>query len=94
LLTVGWMAWEALGYAEARLGGLGIGRGATRALPLALAAVLMAVAATPAVAKAVGLYREFEVARTPNYHPDPSSPGSGTTSKGAASCSRATAPTT
>jgi hypothetical protein len=40
-------------------------------LPLALAAVLMAVAATPAVAKAVGLYREFEVARTPNYHPDP-----------------------
>ena len=71
LLTVGWMAWEALGYAEARLGGLGIGRGATRALPLALAAVLMAVAATPAVAKAVGLYREFEVARTPNYHPDP-----------------------
>jgi len=71
LLTVGWMAWEALGYAEARLGGLGIGRGATRALPLALAAGLMAVAATPAVAKAVGLYREFEVARTPNYHPDP-----------------------
>jgi hypothetical protein len=71
LLTVGWMAWEALGYAEARLGGLGIGRGAARALPLALAAVLMAVAATPAVAKAVGLYREFEVARTPNYHPDP-----------------------
>jgi hypothetical protein len=71
LVTVGWMAWEALGYAEARLGGLGIGRGATRALPLALAAVLIAVAATPAVAKAVGLYREFEVARTPNYHPDP-----------------------
>ena len=72
LLTVGWMTWEALGYAEAcLLGRLGIGRGATRALPLALAAVLMAVAATPAVAKAVGLYREFEVARTPNYHPDP-----------------------
>ena len=71
LLTAGWMAWEALGYAEARLGRLGIGRGAVRALPLALVAVLMAVAAPPAVAKAVGLYREYEVARTPNYHPDP-----------------------
>jgi hypothetical protein len=71
LLTVGWMAWEALGYVETRLGGLGIGRGATRALPLALVAVLMAVAATPTVAKAVALYREFEVACTPDYHPDP-----------------------
>ena len=71
LLTVGWMAWEALGYAETRLKGLGIGRGATRVLPLALVAVMMAVAAPPAVAKAVGLYREFEVARTSNYHPDP-----------------------
>ncbi len=71
LLTVGWMAWEALGYAETRLQGVGIGRGATRALPLALVAVLMALAAPPALAKAVGLYREFEVARTSNYHPDP-----------------------
>ncbi|HEV2744719.1 MAG TPA: DUF6077 domain-containing protein, partial [Rubrobacter sp.] len=71
LLTAGWMAWEALAYAEARLGGLGVGRGLVRVLPLALVAVLMAVAAPPAVAKAVGLYREFEVARTPIYHPDP-----------------------
>jgi hypothetical protein len=71
LLTAGWMAWEALAYAEARLGGLGVGRGAARVLPLALVAVLMAVAAPPAVAKAVGLYREFEAARTPIYHPDP-----------------------
>jgi hypothetical protein len=71
LLTVGWMAWEALGYAETRLQGVGIGRGATRALPLALLAVLMALAAPPALARAVGLYREFEVARTSNYHPDP-----------------------
>jgi hypothetical protein len=71
LLTVGWMAWEALGYAETRLQGVGIGRGATRALPLALVAVLMALAAPPALAKAVGLYRGFEVARTSNYHPDP-----------------------
>ena len=71
LLTAGWMVWEALVYAEARLGGLGMGRGAARVLPLALVAVLMAVAAPPAVAKAVGLYREYEVARTTNYHPDP-----------------------
>ncbi len=71
LLTVGWMAWEALGYAETRLKALGVGRGATRALPLALVAALVAVAAPPAVAKAVGLYSEFEVARTTNYHPDP-----------------------
>ena len=71
LLTVGWMAWEALVYAEARLGGLGIGRGAARALPLALVAVLIAVVAPLAVAKAVGLYREFEAARTADYHPDP-----------------------
>jgi hypothetical protein len=28
-------------------------------------------AAPPSVVKAVGLYREYEVARTPNYHPDP-----------------------
>ena len=71
LLTVGWMAWEALGYAETRLKGGGIGRGATLALPLVLVAALMVVAAPTAVAKAVGLYREHEVARTSNYHPDP-----------------------
>ena len=71
LLTVGWMAWEALVYAEAQLKGAGIGRGAIQMLPLALVAALMAVAAPPAVAKAVGLYRGFEVARTSNYHPDP-----------------------
>ncbi|MDQ4128352.1 MAG: hypothetical protein M3151_10465, partial [Actinomycetota bacterium] len=51
--------------------GFGIGRGATRALPLVLVAVLVAVAVPPAVAKAVGLYREFEVARSPDYDPDP-----------------------
>jgi len=70
LLTVGWMAWEALGYAEARLEGVA-GRLATRALPLALVAVLVAVSVPPAVAKAAGLYHEYEVARTSNYHPDP-----------------------
>jgi Family of unknown function (DUF6077) len=69
LLTAGWMAWEGLGYAEARLSRMG--RGVTRVLPLALVAALMAAAAPPSVAKAVGLYREFEVARTSNYHPDP-----------------------
>ena len=67
LLTAGWMAWEALGYAEARLAG----RGTTRVLPLALVAALTVAAAPPSVAKAVSLYREYEVARTPNYHPDP-----------------------
>jgi hypothetical protein len=69
LLTAGWMAWEALGYAEARLAGFG--RGVTQVLPLALVAALTVAAAPPSVAKAVGLFREYEVARTSNYHPDP-----------------------
>jgi hypothetical protein len=69
LLTVGWMAWEALGYAEARLAGFG--RGVTRLLPLALVIALTVAAAPTSVAKAVSLYREYEVARTSYYHPDP-----------------------
>jgi hypothetical protein len=71
LITTGWMLWEALGYAEARLRGLGIGRSVTRVLPLALVALLTAAAAPPSVEKAVGLYREFDVARTTDYDPDP-----------------------
>ena len=71
LLTTGWMVWEALGYAEARLRGFGIGRGVTRVLPLALVVLLTAAAAPPSVEKAVGLYRKFDVARTSNYDPDP-----------------------
>ncbi|HEX6710952.1 MAG TPA: DUF6077 domain-containing protein [Rubrobacter sp.] len=71
LLTAGWMAWEALGYAEARLRGIGIGRSVTRVLPLVLVVLLTAAAAPPSVEKAVGLYRKFDVARTSNYDPDP-----------------------
>jgi hypothetical protein len=71
LITTGWMLWEALGYAEARLRGLGIGRSVTRTLPLALVVLLTAAAAPPSVDKAVGLYRKFEIARTTNYDPDP-----------------------
>jgi hypothetical protein len=71
LISTGWMIWEALSYAEARLRGLGIGRSVTRALPLALVVLLTAAAAPPSVEKAVGLYRKFEVARTTNYDPDP-----------------------
>jgi hypothetical protein len=71
LISTGWMLWEALGYAEARLRGLGIGRSVTRVLPLALVALLTAAAAPPSVEKAVGLYRKFDVARTTNYDPDP-----------------------
>src|SRR5918993_1272407 len=71
LITTGWMVWEALGYAEARLRGSGIGRSALRVLPLALVVLLTAAAALPAVEKAVGLYRKFEVARTTDYDPDP-----------------------
>jgi uncharacterized protein DUF6077 len=67
LLTIGWMAWEALGYAEARLKGVA----ARRALPLALVVVLVAVSVPSAVLKATDLYREYEVARTSDYHPDP-----------------------
>jgi len=71
LITTGWMVWEALGYAEMRLRGLGIRRGVTRVLPLALVALLTAAAAPPSVEKAVGLYRKFDVAQTSNYNPDP-----------------------
>jgi hypothetical protein len=71
LITTGWMLWEALSYAEARLRRLGIGRKVTRTLPLALVALLTAAAAPPTVEKAVGLYRKFDVARTTNYDPDP-----------------------
>jgi hypothetical protein len=71
LISTGWMIWEALSYAEARLRGLGIGRSVTKVLPLALVVLLTAAAAPPSVEKAVGLYRKFEVARTTNYDPDP-----------------------
>src|SRR5687768_15731025 len=71
LITTGWMIWEALSYAEARLRGFGIGRGVTRVLPLVLVALLTAAAAPPSVEKAVELYRKFDVARTTNYDPDP-----------------------
>ncbi|HET7271877.1 MAG TPA: DUF6077 domain-containing protein [Rubrobacter sp.] len=71
LLTTGWMAWEALGYAEARLRGIGLGRSVTRVLPLVLVVLLTAAAAPPSVEKAVDLYRRFDVARTSNYDPDP-----------------------
>jgi hypothetical protein len=71
LITTGWMVWDALSYSEARLRGFGIGRSVTRALPLALVALLTAAAAPPSVEKAVGLYRKFDVARTSDYDPDP-----------------------
>ncbi len=71
MITVGWMLWEALGYAEMRLRGFGIGYSVTRVLPLALVALLTAAAAPPSVEKAVGLYRNFDVARTSDYDPDP-----------------------
>ena len=71
LVTVGWIVWEALGYAGARLSGLGMGRGAIRALPLALVVLLAAAAAPPSAQKAVGLYRKYDVARTADYDPDP-----------------------
>ena len=71
LITTGWMVWETLGYAEARLRGLGIGRSMIRILPLALVVLLTTAAALPTVEKAVGLYRKFDVARTTNYDPDP-----------------------
>jgi len=71
LITAGWIAWEALGYGERRLRRIGVQRGVTRVLPLALVVLLAAAAAPPSVEKAVGLYRKFDVARTSNYDPDP-----------------------
>jgi Family of unknown function (DUF6077) len=71
LLTVGWMAWEALGCAEVGLKGAGIGPLVSRVLPLALVVALVSVALPPTVTKATGLYREYAVARTSDYDPDP-----------------------
>jgi hypothetical protein len=71
LVTVGWIIWEALGYAESRSSGLGMGRGAIRILPLALVVLLTAAVAPPSVEKAVGLYRKYDIARTSDYDPDP-----------------------
>ena len=71
LVTTGWMVWEALGYAGARLRELGISRGVVRGVPLLLVVLLTAAAALPSVEKAVGLYRTLEVARTSDYDPDP-----------------------
>jgi hypothetical protein len=71
IVTIGWIVWEALGYAGARLSGLGIDRAAVRALPLALVILLIAAAAPPSVEKAVGLYRKYDIARTSDYDPDP-----------------------
>ncbi len=71
LIAAGWMAWEALGYAETRLSGLGIRRSVTRVLPLALVVLMTAAAAPPSVQKAVSLYQRFHVARTSDYDPDP-----------------------
>jgi hypothetical protein len=75
LVTVGWMIWDALGYAALRLRGTGVDRrGAVRALPLALVILLTAAVAPPSVGKAVGLYRKYDIARTSEYHPDPIHP--------------------
>jgi hypothetical protein len=71
LITTGWMVWDALTYAEARMRESGIRHSVIKVLPLALVALLTAAAAPPSVEKAVGLYRKFDVARTTNYDPDP-----------------------
>lgn len=49
VLTVGWMAWEAIRYAQARLGGSRIARQIAGALPLVVVAVSLGVAAPTAV---------------------------------------------
>jgi Family of unknown function (DUF6077) len=71
LITTGWMVWDALSYAEVRLRRFGIGHSVARVLPLALVILLTTAAAPPSVEKAVRLYRNFDVARTTNYDPDP-----------------------
>lgn len=71
LITAGWMAWEGLRYAEARLSGAGVGRGVIRILPLALVAVLIGVAAPPTAAQALDAYRERGEKPSSDYHPDP-----------------------
>ena len=75
LITAGWMAWEGLRFAEARLSRVGVGRGVTRVLPLALVAVLVAMAAPLTAAQALDTYRdradESGEQSSTGYHPDP-----------------------
>lgn len=52
LLTLGWMAWAATDYAQARLGRWGLPRFAVRLVPLAAALALLAAVTTPTVAGA------------------------------------------
>lgn len=68
LLTSGWMAWEALRYAEKQLGAF---QKLGRAVPLLLVLLLTAAAAPSSMTKAADLYARFEVARTAEYDPDP-----------------------
>jgi hypothetical protein len=72
LLTVGWMAWEAIRRAEAGLERLGVGRGVVRFMPLVLVAGLMAAATPPTVAGAEAVYRtDKEVAQAERTCFDP-----------------------
>lgn len=74
LLTTGWMAWEAIRYAQNRLDGL---QQVRRAAPLLFVLLLTAAAAPSSVTKAADLYGRFEVARTAEYDPDPIFPWMG-----------------
>jgi hypothetical protein len=73
LLTLGWMAWEAIRRAEMGLSRLGgVGRGVARLLPLALVVAMAAVVAPSAVAGAEAVHRtEKERAKRPVFVFDP-----------------------
>jgi Family of unknown function (DUF6077) len=73
LLTLGWMAWEAIRRTRHALGGLGgVGRGVARLLPLALVVAMTAVVAPSAVAGAEAVHRtDEERAKHPVFVFDP-----------------------
>jgi hypothetical protein len=91
LITTGWMIWEALGYVEARLNGLGIGHGAIKALPLALV-VLLTVAAL--CGEGCGAVRQVRRRADLRLRPRPYLSLDQGQHKSRACCSRATARTT
>ncbi len=72
LLAVGWMAWEATRRAEAYLSRLGVGRGVTRFVPLALVVAMATVVAPSAADRAEEVRRtEREISQRPASVFDP-----------------------
>jgi hypothetical protein len=70
-LTIGWMAWEATRRAELRLNRLGVTRGVTRFLPVAVVITIMAAATPASLDEAKAVYRAVKGAQSSGRCFDP-----------------------